>query len=203
MGDSSIARVDEFLAALPHGIDSYPDVAVKYSVIDVWTEGHDLDRLRAALPNSLTGLAEAGNPVTRWVPEVHATVVYLTLRELFFDSDDAFVADALARNHQLYRSPLYKFLLRALTARRITKSAPVAYGHMHRGTSLEVETDELPWRWTLHYPPNLVPELLGRCYATAMQAAIELGGGKNVRVEPEDIRVDSVSFSITFGEQER
>ncbi len=168
MGDGSIARVNGFLAKLPDGLDSYPDVAVKYSVLGIWTEGHDLEQLRDALPGRVRDLSETGNPVTRWVPEAHATVVYLTLRELFFSSDDAFVHDARQRNTNLQCSPIYELLFRALATSRITRAAPAAYRQVHRGSTLEVSTEGRPWTWSLVLPPHLVPELLARCYATGV-----------------------------------
>lgn len=103
----------------------------------------------------------------------HAPTIYLGLRERFFSSDDAFVDDALKRNHALLNKPMYRILIRLLTRSRAAKGASVAYSQRHRGTELTVTSRTGHWEVNIKHPPHLVPPILGRCYATAMRAALE------------------------------
>ncbi len=193
-----IARVQAYVDSIPDGLDSYSDAKVKYSVVDTWIEGHDRAAIQARVPDPILPLLEDGFPVSRWVPEVHATVVYLTLRELFFANDDAFVADALERNTALLRRPIYRVLMRLLSVTRAAQGPSIAYSQMHRGTDLIVKAEPHAWLVTLKHPPYLIPEVMARCYGTALRAAIQEKGGTDVRVQPESSSPEEKVYSLTF-----
>lgn len=179
--ESSIARIDDYLGKLPGGVHAYPTAQVKFSIIETWIDGHDVRKLATAVPEAVRGILTDNLPVTRWVSEVHATTIYLALRELFFRSDDAFVADALQRNARLLTRPMYRILLHMVSAERAAKGAAIAFSQMHRGISLEVDPKGDRWTVSLHHPAHLVPELLARCYATALRAALEVKGYDSVQ----------------------
>lgn len=192
------ARVVDYLARLPDGLDSYPAAQVKNSVVRAWIAEHDTKALAAAVPETVRPLCTGELMVTRWVPEVHATAVYLTLRELFFDSDAAFVLDAHARNRALLSGRLYRMLVRLLSVERIGKTTRLLYSQMHRGTDLSVDVTDFPWRCWLRYPHALVPELLGHCYATAIGAAVELSGMHRVEVETVSVSDTELRLAVSF-----
>ncbi len=192
------AMAKAYLDSLPDGLESYPEARVKNSVVRTWLEGHDAKRLSEALPPSLGRLGRAELPVNRWIPEVHAVVVYLSLRELFFPTDEAFVEDSRERNHKLLANPMYNILVRALSVQRVGKSTPLIYNHMHQGTRLEVDAAQWPWIWSLTSPDHLVPSLLARCYATAIGAAIELNGQDNVQVLLRSSTPTVQQFTVSF-----
>ncbi len=184
MAVAILTRVTEYLDRLPGGIGAFPEAEVKYSVVATWLEGHDAAVLVDSLPSEVHPLLEREFPVSRWISEVHATTIYLGLRERFFESDDAFVADALERNRALLSKPMYRILMRLLSRSRAAKGASVTYSQMHRGTELIVTSGSDHWDVTLEHPPHLVPPLLGRCYATAMRAALEVKGYHDVYCKP-------------------
>lgn len=198
MPSSTNPRVQAYLDALPGGVDAYADVVVKYSIVDTWLEGHDRAALRKVLPSEVHPLLETGIPITRWVPEVHATCIYLGLRELFFPSDDTFVTDALHRNIRLLEKPMYRILMRVLTPARAAKGTALAFTQMHRGLELAVDPQPEAWFVTLTHPPHLVPELLARCYATALRAALQVKGYKGVFSRPVSMEPELSRFRVSF-----
>lgn len=193
-----IERIENYLARLPGRIDSHPDAQVKYSIIETWVDGHDLARLVEAVPPPVRPMLEHGFPVTRWVPEVHATTVYLALRELFFPSDDAFVADAHERNVQLLSKPMYRILMRFIGPDRAAKGAALAFSQMHRGVNLDVDSVDGAWVVRIDHPPHLVPELLCRCYATAVRAVLELKGYAGVRSKLTELRPERTTILVEY-----
>ena len=198
MLSSATARIEQYLEKLPGGIHAFPTAQVKYAVVGLWIEGHDLEALAEVLPHEVRPLLEPGFPISRWVSEVHATCIYLALRELFFPSDEAFVADALERNRALLLKPIYKILVRLLSPSRAAKGTSMAFSQMHRGVTLEVEPLADSWVVTLHHPANLVPELLGRCYATAVRGALEVKGYTGVTAEPTALEPDLTTIRVQF-----
>ena len=180
------ASTEAYLRRLPEGLESYEGHLVKMSVVRAWVEGHSLAALREALPQPLVPGELLERPVTAWVPEVHATVVYLTMRDLFFDDDDAYVEAAYAKNSKLLRGPLYRVLTTLFSWQRISSLGGSVFARMHRGIESTAEVvGDRGLRWRLDYPEHLVPPLIGRCYVTALVAALEAGGLGTVHVEIE------------------
>ena len=201
MAVTVLPRVTAYLDQLPGRIDAFPDAEVKYSVVATWLEGHDAATLVDSLPTEVHPLLERDFPVSRWISEVHATTVYLGLRERFFASDDAFVADALERNRTLLRKPMYRILMRLLTRSRAAKGASVAYSQMHRGTKLIAVSEDERWDVEIEHPPHLVPPILGRCYATAMRAALEVKGYQNVYCKPIAFEPERTHIQVRLDER--
>ncbi len=190
-------RISEYLGRLPEGLASYPDVCVVPGIVSLWTKGHDADVLQSALPASLRGLVSGQSGASAWIPEVHATVVYLTLRELFFSSDDAFVRDAHTRNQQLLGGSRFGDPPR-LSPANIEGKSRALFNQMHRGIGVEADVTRQPWTWRLTFPPHLVPPLLARCYATALAAGLEFAGKKAVYIELVDHSADFIDVAFLF-----
>lgn len=193
-----LPRVTTYLDQLPGRIDAFPDAEVKYSVVATWLEGQDAAALVDCLPTEVHALLEREFPVTQWISEVHATTIYLGLRERFFSSDDAFVADALERNRTLLNKPMYRILMRLLSRDRAAKGASLTYSQMHRGTALVVDSSDGQWEVNIEHPAHLVPPLLGRCYATAMRAALEAKGYENVYCKPILFEPERTQLHVRF-----
>lgn len=198
MAVAVLPRVTAYLDQLPGRIDAFPEAEVKYSVVATWLKGQDAAGLVDCLPTEVHPLLEREFPVTQWISEVHATTIYFGLRERFFSSDDAFVADALERNRTLLNKPMYRILMRLLSRSRAAKGASVAYSQMHRGTELSVVSNDGHWEVSIVHPPHLVPPLLGRCYATALRAALEVKGYQNVYCKPISFEPECTQLSVQF-----
>ncbi len=192
------ASVEAYLDRLPSGLDSHPGYQVKMGVVETWADGHDAAELKAALPDPpRTGLFH--KRVTGWVSEVHATVVYLTVRELFFDSDDAYVAAALEKNRSLLARPIYRAAGRLFTPQRLMKTGSMVFGLMHRGIEAG-PTEDASGRlgWLMKFPEHLVPELIARCYATALVAALGIGGARRPTARVVEFSPTQIHFAVDF-----
>lgn len=198
MADGLTQRAVDYLEQLPEGLDSYPGALAKNAVVRAWVEGHDIERLAATLPESLVPLVRKEVAVSSWIPEAHAMVIYLQVRELFFADDDAYVLDAKERNRQLLAGPLYRIVVSLLSAGRIGKTSRQVFNLMHRGTDLMVDVDRWPWVWKAKFPAYLIPELLGRCYTTAVVAGLELNGQKGVEAVLVEHTPTTLEFSVSF-----
>lgn len=158
------------------GLSAHGGFRVKAAVLRGMIQRHDRRRLNDALPGSLHPLTSPSLPATIWVSEVQATVIYLTCLDVFFDSDEAFLADILERNRQVLDSRLYRGLTKFFTPGRIAKMGSMVFNTLHHDGLRMVSADGTPFLWELRYAPYLVPEILGRCYATAIVAAMKSAG---------------------------
>lgn len=177
--------MEHYLVSLPLALRSYPTHTQKASVLRQIVGELPIAGDAAGLPDELKALAQSPPPVTSWIPEVHATALYLALRDLYFDDDAGFVDYSYRRNRALLESPLYWILFKLVSARALLRQAPGRWAQLHKGVELGVKLDpkEESVEIRLNNPPYLVPDLLGRCYATAFTAAIELAGAKDAGFE--------------------
>lgn len=190
-------RVRAFVAGLPEGEASYHGALVKAGVVRTWIEGHDVQQLRRALAEYPDAVATMEAPVTTWVREVHATIVYLAVRELFFHSDGTYVRAAYDKNAALLDRPIYKPLFLTFGHERLVRWAPKVFQQFHRGTTVTVDDEGPDLRVIYRYPPGLIPPLIARCHITSIAALIEKVGHMAV-LEMESHAVDRTVFNVTL-----
>lgn len=191
-------RTVEYLARLPEGLRSFPETVVQAAVVHLWITGHDIDALAMVVPPALHPLIRGEVEPTMWIPEVHATVIYLGLREAFFESDDAFVRDAKARNLEIVKSIFAAGAPAMVSPARIGTASQEAFGMHHRGLRVQTDMSHQPWTWSLFFPEHVVPELLARCYATALVAGLEAMGKQAIYVELVDHQPDRFDLALLF-----
>lgn len=172
--------MDAYIESLPNGLASYPGCQQKAQVVRQFLPLTERRKLEGLGPPEITAIIDEPPPATAWVPEVHATAIYLALRDTM-KSDDEFIDYAREMNRSLVSSPMYRILFAFVSPERVVRGAASRWGQMHRGTELHprrVSTNDAVFRLTT--PPNAVPEILARAYSTAYQTAVELSGGSNV-----------------------
>ncbi len=195
---SPTTRVEAYLGSIPGGLDGHPEAQVKFSVVDGWLDGYDPLQLRGLLPAPVQAYVGHRVPVTRWIPEVHAHVVYLALRDQYFATDADFIAESFSRNRALFQRPIYRVLLRMLSAIRIGQGAALMHAQLHRGTSLDVSPTDDRWTVTLRHPAHLIPELIGHCYGTSFRAVLEMKGATSIEVSTIVSTPTEHTYSIAF-----
>lgn len=192
-------RMTAYLAQLPDGVDSYPDVLEKASVYREYLVGVDCEALRRVLPAALHPLVDAPPPSSAWVPEVHVGALFLALADTVGE-EAAFLELAHRANRRLLGSPMYRLLFSLLGPRTILKGAQSRWAHFHRGVTMQVAfTDEACGASVrLTFPPKLLVPLLFRSYGEAFRAAAEVAGAKGVSVHVEAYGDDYVRFAVDW-----
>jgi hypothetical protein len=176
-------KVEEYLASIPGGIDGYPECLHKGEPLGVWLQGSPIDGLSDVVPPQVAGLLGARSSLPVWVPEVHATVIYLAMRDVHFASDAAFLEHAEKVNRGVLETPINRVLFWVASPRSILRGGSVRWGSLHRGSTIEVRTrDEHSAELTLRYPPNLLPKLIALGNGTGFKLALENAGAKEVDV---------------------
>ena len=195
----SLATVERYLAALPGGIDAYPECVHKGASLALWLERSETSGLAERLPLEVAPLLTQGTRMPTWVPEVHATVLYLGIREAKFDDDEAFVAHARARNREVLDTPTNRLVFWVASPRAILRGAGLRWGSLHRGTSVEVRlVSDTSAHTTLTYPPRLFPETVLRGTATGFTAALENAGARDVVLDMHSASETQATFSAAW-----
>ncbi|MGH7439946.1 MAG: hypothetical protein ACRENE_30015 [Polyangiaceae bacterium] len=117
------------------------------------------------------------------MPEVHATVTYLALREACFPNDAAFLEHARVCNEAILDTPINRVLFWAASPRAILRGSALRWGTLHRGSSLAIRTpSDQSAELTLEFPAKLLPEIVLRGNAVGIALALERTGGRGVEV---------------------
>lgn len=174
MNPAPSSRLGAYIASLPAGLDSYPSCVQKGSVVRTFVGGAPLLRDTQALPAPLRELAAQRPLATAWVPEVHATALYLALADAHFPKEADFLAYCARRNGELLRSPMYRALLAIGSPTMMLQALRAGWPMFHRGMTLAlVEKSPGNARLRLAFPPSVLPELVARAYGTAFFVAAE------------------------------
>jgi len=180
---ASLARLERYLAELPGGLDAYPAVQAKGSVVRNVLEGQPAEALAAAVPPAL-GRLVLDPPVTSdWVPEAHLGALLHAVADVRGMTDDEVCAWARAQNRALFESPAYRILMAVMSPASLVRFAGGRWENFHRGTRLEVEgASDDGVRVTLEFPPGLFDPFLLRVFGQAFTAALELSHAASPQV---------------------
>jgi uncharacterized protein DUF2378 len=168
-----------YVASLPGGLASYPTCVQKASVLRQFLELGPKS-WGSNLPAPLDALVCDTPPLTAWIPEVHATALYLALIDARRWEEKDFVAQSLTMNRELLQGPLYRILMSLASPGRLLREASNRWSAMHQGTELSAQmVGNTSAQVNLAFPRRLVPTLIAHCYATAFQAALERASAKS------------------------
>ncbi len=172
-----------YLASLPNGLESFPEMTQKGSIVHSFLEGVPIQKHLAALPAPLAELVRRPPLPSSWISEVKAFALFCACADICFPSPEAWVEFAYRANKKIIEGPIYAMLFRVLGVKRIVKVVAGRWDQFHRGTSLTlVHFEGTEGRLRLDTPPNGTPLLAAQAHGTAMRAALEIVGAKNVTV---------------------
>jgi hypothetical protein len=201
LGPRALALIETraYLRGLPDGLASYPECVGKASIYRRFVDETALGDAATKLPHEIAALITQPRVHSSWVSEVLTTCLYLGVRDLCFPSDDAFVDHFREVNRAVVSSPMYRVMFALVSPLRLIDGGAKRMSALHRGLGVSIlETRSHGGRLALSYPPNLLPRLIARCYATAFEVLVEAAGGKEpcahlVRHEP-----DAATFDVTW-----
>lgn len=183
---ASTPLLSAYLASLPHGLESFPEVQQKGSIVQSFLEGVPIQKHLARLPDAVSELVKRPPMPSAWVSEVKAAALYLACADLCFPSPRAYLEFAYTANKKIIEGPLYSVLFRVLGVERFVKVVAGRWDQFHRGTALQVvHFERTEGRLRLDFPGTATPVLLAQIHGTAFRASVELAGAKNVSVTCE------------------
>jgi len=198
----SLPAVETYLASLPAGIDSYPEIVVKASVLAIFKNHIAMPDLVHQAPPQAARLLTDATTVTSWVPEVHFNVLAAAFYDLVFRDRGGFAALegwATDQNVKLLGNPLYRVLFAAIGPKRLIHSVSVRWSVFRRGTALavvraaakEVEVE-------LTFPKRLEPPTTLYAFSGVFRAAMRIARVDAVSVTLTDERETSARWQIAW-----
>src|SRR5215469_9981046 len=120
--------IETYLASLPRGLSSYPECQHKGEPLDVWLRQSPTRDIARHVPAQVAGLLNRDRAAPTWVPEVHANVLYLAMREAHFADDAAFLAHARKCNRAVIETPMNRLVFWVAATRAILRGAGLRWG---------------------------------------------------------------------------
>lgn len=194
-----LAAVERYLASLPGGIAAHPECAHEGDSLSVWLQRSPTSGLEELLPPEPAALLASKHHLPAWVSDVHATVLYLAIREARFEDDTAFLAHARECNRAVLETPLNRILFCLASPKAILRGASVRWGALHRGSATDIRfPNDNSAEAELIFPIHLFPEIVLRGTATGIAAAVEKAGGRDVVVDLRSVEPRRAHFAIRW-----
>ncbi|NUP06204.1 MAG: hypothetical protein HOW73_09115 [Polyangiaceae bacterium] len=195
--------MDAYLARLPVGLASYPDCAIKGSILRTVLERKPPSRLLSALPPELHGLVETPPASSAWVPEVHFRALQRVIIDEHFDDDEAWLSWSYETQKELYTSPLYRALFLPLTPPIVVRLGRTLWQRFRRGSTLSpMHVIGSCAEATIFSPPWVFHELDHRATALGIKAAIELAGARDVNIRVLESSATSAKLEVRWNRRE-
>lgn len=183
MDASTYPRVSRYIKSLPRGLASHPECECKASVyrealaaVPKPIDARGLDPLIADyLVNPM--------PVSTWVPEVVNTAIFLTMADMYFPTDTAFLDWVGAFSEATFRAPMYRILMAVASPNTLAQGAQRRWRTFHTGTELESVVGPNGTETILRYPENTFDSLSLRATLRAIQSAYRASGARSSVVE--------------------
>jgi hypothetical protein len=194
-----LPSVDRYLDLLPGGLSAYPECLHKGEPLGVWLDRSPTSGLADRAPAPLAALLDRRRALPTWVPDVHACVLFLAMRDVYFDSDDAFLAHASRVNRAVLDTPTNRVLFWVGAPKAILRGAGLRWGSLHRGTTFETRLrGDFGAQVDIGFPPNLFPRLVLLGNGTGFKAALENAGARKVVVNLEIYEPTRAHFTATW-----
>jgi hypothetical protein len=191
-----LQTVEAYLGSLPGGLDAYPECAHKGETLALWLRRSPMRGLTEQLPAALAPLLAEGATLPTWVPEVHASALYLAIREAHFADDAAFLAHAYACNRAVLDTPTNRVLFWVAAPSAILRAAALRWSALHRGSTLDIRIrGETAAEVAMTFPEHLFPEIVLRGSATGFVAALENAGAREVEMTLKEAQPSRALFA--------
>jgi hypothetical protein len=173
-----------YLARLPRGIDSFPEVTGKASVVRSFIESTPLTDLAFdAVPDPVAQLLRAPPPHSSWVSEV------LMMSTLYALVDHRRLSGATIerwlyeQNRKLFDTRMYRALVALAGPSLLMRGTQLRWNAFHRGSTLElVDGTDHGMSLILRFPQWVFDETLLIGFGTGIRAALELSRAPNATV---------------------
>lgn len=190
---TSTTPLQRYVAALPQGLDSYPQHTIKAAFARTLLD--ELSEPPRDLPGPIGALVDSPPVISARIPEVHHQALLLGVEEQVFDGNtSAFLDSMLHMQRRLLNRKIYAPLLQLVDAPRLFKYAARRWNNFHRGTTLQVVniiSNEA--RISISHPQGLFSSLGREALAGGFRVAIEAGRSHEAEVvviEASDERTD-------------
>lgn len=190
---------DDYLDALPNGLDSHPQCMLKASILQDFATDVDV-ALADNLPPTLAALIRNPQPASAFVSEVHVNVILGVLLDTSLGGRvAALVAHAHARNTALFSRPFYRAMFFVSSPERVLRRASDRWATMRRGSALEVvEHTATSAVLRITFPKNLLPPYIATVRAATFEDVVTCAGARDARVVLEDLGAEAATFRGTW-----
>lgn len=184
---AGFATLRQYLEHLPEGLDSFPQLTAKGSVVRAFLNDAQYPLATGCgLPPRLDELIRAPPASSDWVREVELWAIAAAVYDVNFAARGgiaAFTEWSYGANRRLLRGPAYRILFSVLSPERLFVGATQRWSAFHRGTQLsDVEVSKGAGSVRLVAAPHAIPEIGRVAFAMAFRAALDLAGAEAVDV---------------------
>ena len=185
------SRLERYLARLPDGADSYPEVVVKASTFTAAVADKPLPIVRGQVPAPIEKLILNPPLVSAWVPEVHMIAIFKMIGDYHFEGrggTPAFLEWVHEQNMKLLGGKLYRALFFFLSVEHVFRGVEQRWSAFRRGTTLNaIERSNRHAIFEFRYQRYLLDDEGLLAIGEALRAAGEVAGAKSTNIQLVDV----------------
>jgi hypothetical protein len=198
----AVSRLDRYLARLPNGADSYPDVLVKASTFTAAFADKPVPIQPDRVPLPIARLITEPPPINAWVSEVQMVGIFKLIGDYHFEGrggTPAFLQWVYEQNRKLLGGRVYRTLFSLLTPETLFRGVQHRWGAFRRGTELVIVDRSFRHALLeLRYRSYLLDDEGLLAIGAAFRAVAEATGAKDNEVELVDVTPTRGRLRVTW-----
>lgn len=187
-----------YVAALPRGLDSYPQCRVRTAVTRLTLERFPKLLAHPGIADEykerLRGVLADGE----WMPETVGTTLRILTREIVFESDADYKAWTFEISSEVFRRPAYRVLMYVMSPSLVMLGATRRWNAFREGTKLVANVSGNVGDIRLTFPPQLYPLLVLEGFGEALRASLVAARARNVQLALDDAQPESARWSVSW-----
>ncbi len=195
-------RTAAYLEKLPDGILSYPECQLKSDIHE--EVGREFPQLLqgGGLPVILKQYL-TGQHTEKWFPEAAGNALMLSIRDVCFSTDAAFLKWSCDYIGRLFQRPLYRILMNVFSTSLVVMGASKRWSTFHRGTQLKPEPlkkrdGRCYVTGEFSYPPHLYNDLIMDHMGSVYKAALLANRAEDIEIVVDSVGETKSRMSISW-----
>jgi hypothetical protein len=195
---NAFPRTAAYVAALPNGLDSYPQCRARTDVNRVVLERFPKLLEHGGVDPSLVQRLVRATRAGDWMTEVEAVTTRLMVRDTALVTDTAYRQWNHAVAAEVFSRPMYRVLMYVMSPTLVLMGASKRWAAFREGTTLVSRADKSKRELELSYPPKLYTEIVLHGIGEAFRAALVAAGAKEPLLDLDEAGAEKARWRVSW-----
>ena len=187
-----------YVAALPRGLDSYPQCRVRTAVSRLTLERFPKLLAHPGIADEYKQRLRGALADGEWMPETVGTTLRILTREIVFESDADYKAWTFEISSEVFRRPAYRVLMYVMSPALVMLGATRRWNAFREGTKLVANVSGNVGDIRLTFPAQLYPLLVLEGFGEAFRASLVAARARNVQLALDDAQPEGARWSVSW-----
>jgi hypothetical protein len=187
-----------YIAALPRGLDSYPQCRVRTMVTRLTIERFPKLLAHPGISDEFKERLRGALAEGEWMPETLGTTLRILTREVVFQNDAEYNDWTFEISSEVFKRPAYRVLMYVMSPSLVMLGATRRWKAFREGSKLVANVRGNEGDIVLNFPPHLYTALVLEGFGQAFRASLVAARARNVRLALDDAQPESARWSVAW-----